>query len=347
MEDIKKILIIQTAFIGDIILTTPMVRVLYEEFHQPEIHFLTIPSSQNILETNPFIRKLIIYDKKGEQKGISAFLNLANQLKEEKYDAAIIPHRSIRSALLARLADIPIRIGFNKGSGKWFHTNRMDYQSDIHEYLRNLHLLSFFEIIPSYVVYPDIFPDDVDKEIVTDWLFSNEILETDRIITMAPGSVWATKRWLPERFAELGDQLARFGYSVVLIGGQDDYDLCEFIVNKSEENLVNAAGVFTLRQSAEIIGRSEVLITNDSAPLHMGVAMRTPVIAIFGATVPKFGFYPYGPYDKIIEIPDLYCRPCGIHGKKQCPERHFRCMRDLSVHQVFQAAVELLKSTRS
>lgn len=347
MQDIRKILIIQTAFIGDVILTTPMIRILYEQFNQPEIHFLTIPSSKNILENNPFIKKLIIYDKKGAHRGLSSFKKFVERLKLEKYDAALIPHRSLRSALLAKLAGIPLRIGFNKGGGKWFHTHRMHYEQNTHEYLRNMHLLSFFEILPEYPVYPDIFPDDVDKEIVSDWLFSHEILKTDRIITLAPGSVWPTKRWLPKRFAELGEQLTKFGYSVVLIGSPEDFELCERIAESSNETIFNAAGVFTLRQSADLIGRSEVLITNDSAPLHLGVAMRTPVIAIFGPTVPEFGFYPYGPNDKVIEIKNLYCRPCSIHGKKQCPEKHFRCMREITVNEVFETAVQLLKSTRS
>lgn len=346
MQDIKKIIIIQTAFIGDVILTTPMVRVLYERFHQPEIHFLTIPSSKNILETNPFIKKLIIYDKKKKDKGIASFFNLIKSLKEESYDLAFIPHRSIRSALLAKWAGIKTRVGFDKGGGRFFHTHRMRYDQGNHEYERNLHLLNFLEIIPEEVVYPDIFPTDMDKQVVTEWLFSQEILETDRLVTLAPGSVWATKRWLPERFAELADKLIQFGYHVILIGGPDDLFLCESIAQQSEEQVPVAAGLFTLRQSAELISRSEILITNDSAPLHLGVAMRTPVIAIFGATVPQFGFYPYGNNDLILETKGLYCRPCGIHGKKTCPEGHFRCMREISVQNVFQATVTLLKSKR-
>lgn len=347
MAEYQKILIIQTAFIGDVILTTPLVKVLHEYFPSTEIHFLTIPSSKNILETNPYIKRLIIYDKKGKERGMKNFLNLVNDLKKENYDVALIPHRSLRSALLAWLAGIEVRIGFNKGSGKWFHSQVLNYDPTVHEYIRNLHLLSYFEIIPDLPIYPDIFFSEEDHSVVSNWLNANGIVETERMICLAPGSVWNTKRWLPERYAQLAKEFASFGYRVLLIGGYQDIELCNQIVEMSDENAISTAGIFTLRQSAELISRAEIIITNDSAPLHLGVAVKTPVLAIFGSTLPEFGFYPYGPHDRVLEVKNLFCRPCGIHGRRQCPEKHFRCMREITVFQVFQAAVELLKSARS
>ena len=132
------------------------------------------------------------------------------------------------------------------------------------------------------------------------------------------------------------------GIPIILIGSKQDQYLADEIINSSKYPIYNAMGIFSIRQSAELIRQSSLLISNDSAPTHMGVAVGTPVLTIFGSTVPAFGFYPYGKQNKTIDIPDLDCRPCTDHGRFKCPLGHFNCMKDISPKQVLQIALDMI-----
>jgi heptosyltransferase-2 len=351
-----KILIVQTAFIGDVILTTPLVRAVSEFFKNSEIHFLTIPSSKNILENNPDIKKIIIYDKKNKDRGVINFFKFVGILKKEKYDIAIVPHRSLRSALLVFLSGIKRRIGFSRSAGWFLFSDRVKYLRDgRHEVKRNLNLLNPFNSIIAKTdigidntanfdenkFRPEVFPTDEDKKNVDVYL---QNLFSKVIISIAPGSVWATKRWLKERFAEVAKKLIKENnFAVVLIGGKEDFNLCEEIISLSGCDMLNLSGKLTLRESAEVIKRSELLITNDSAPLHLASAIGTKTIAIFGPTVQKFGFFPYNANSKVIEMNNLHCRPCSIHGGNKCPIGTFECMKGITADKVYGAVLNILK----
>ncbi len=336
----QKILIIQTAFPGDVVLTLPLVQVLHKNFPTSQIDFLTIPKAAELLQNHPAIHSTIIYDKRKTQKGVGQIFHLAKKLRQQKYALAIIPHRSLRSAVIAFLSKIPMRIGFSTSAGKIFFTHKILYRKDYHEIERNLSLLEPFRFNISTKEFPNLYPSLQDEKIVKDFLVEKNL---NSFVAIAPGSVWKTKRWLKEKFSELAKELVHLNISVVLIGGKEDEQLCEEIRNTvNNEKIYNVAGKFTLLQSAEILRKSRVLISNDSAPQHLAVAMRTPIIAIFGATVPEFGFYPYGEKDIIIEKKNLSCRPCGIHGGNICPEKHFDCMKTIEVDEVFNAVKKFL-----
>ncbi|GAB4376320.1 MAG: glycosyltransferase family 9 protein [Calditrichia bacterium] len=339
---VTKILVLQTAFIGDVILSIPLVEALHQRWPEGEIHFLTIPNSVNIVENIPFIKRLWIYDKRDRDRGLIGLLRLSKQLRQEKFDLVITPHRSFRSALLLWLARIPVRIGFDKSAG-WFLYNRVvHYVPDIHEIDRNLRLLSPLGIHPTGKILPKIFCTDSDKSVVDNWLKQQRKLNDRPLIVFAPGSIWATKRWPATYWGKLANLLFEKGYAILIIGSKQDQFLLSEIERNSEVPLLNAMGVFTLRQSSELIGRSRLLITNDSAPTHMGVAMDVPVLTIFGPTVPRFGFYPYNSSSRVAEVSNLSCRPCSIHGGKKCPLNHFKCMKDLQPEMVFTIALEML-----
>ncbi len=343
-SNIKKILILQTAFIGDVILTLPLIQEVKEFFPNTEVHFVTIPVSKNIVETHPQISALHIFDKRGEDRGISGLFNFAAKLRKQSFDIALVPHRSLRSALLVYLAGIPRRIGFNQSAGFYLLTERVKYKQYIHESERNLHLLKAIrsEYSPAKVL-PVISPDNEDIGIVSEWLYTNFKKEQNNIIALAPGSVWPTKRWPAEYWGTLADFLIEKKYQVVLIGGKKDEYLLDLIGSMMKNRGIKSAfGLFSLRQSAELIRRCRLLISNDSAPTHMGVAVKTPVLTIFGPTIPAFGFYPYGRFDRIAEKRDLNCRPCSIHGGNKCPRKHFRCMLELKPDLVFKIAMEML-----
>jgi len=341
-DEIKRILILQTAFLGDVILTIPLIKKTTQIFPNARVDFLTIPNAKNLVETIPYIHQLHIYDKHKSEKGLRALFSWQKKLRQQHYDLAIVPHRSFRSALLIRGSGIPLRIGFNSSAGHWFFTESIPYPKGVHEINRNLHLLKPFGQNPDEYIKPELYFTEDDYRIVEEWMVTENISSDAQKVVMAPGSVWATKRWLPERYGQLANDLVEQGREVILIGGDTDAAIGEVVLREAKVPLHNAIGRFTLRQSALLIQKSDLLITNDSAPLHLGVAVSTPVLAIFGPTVPAFGFYPYGEKDRILETKGLSCRPCSIHGGMKCPIGTFDCMKNISVKQVLTTALEML-----
>jgi heptosyltransferase-2 len=328
----KKILIVQTAFIGDVVLATPLAEAAQQMFPGSRIDFLVIPAAANLLEKNPFIRRVLLFDKRGRQRGVAALWRMAARLKQEQYDLALVPHRSLRSALLVWLAKIPQRIGFDRNTGAWLFTTRVPYRQK-HEVERNLdllHVLKGASSIPS----PKIIWDGTDTQIVDSFWGDN--IKGKWFCALAPGSVWATKRWPAERFIELARRLiAETGARIYLIGGQSDAEVCSCLEREIGEACTNTAGKLTLRQSAALLDRCQILVSNDSAPTHLGVATRCKVITIFGPTVPAFGFAPFGDGHAVVEK-NLSCRPCSSHGSRSCPLGTHACMWEIGVDEVLQ-----------
>ncbi len=340
--DVSKILVLQTAFIGDVILALPLLRAISTKFSRSDIHFLTIPSSRNIVENLEHIDRLWIFDKHGIDGGVRGLLKFSARLRAEKFEIAVVPHRSLRSALLVFLAGIPRRIGFNRSRAKFLYTDVIEYSQSLHEIERNLRLLDGLLPRPITGIRPEIQSSVEDQELITRWMDEQSNYSRKSLICMAPGSIWPTKRWPAQFWGALIDMLAKLGFSAILIGSKDDQYLVAEISRHTHHQPVNAMGIFTLRQSAEIIHRCDLLISNDSAPTHMGVAVGTPVLTLFGSTVPEFGFYPYGENNRVAGVSGLACRPCTDHGRKKCPEKHFRCMMDLRPEIVFDTVRQML-----
>lgn len=336
-------LVVQTAFPGDVILTLPLIQELKKEYPEAVVDFVVIPKCAELLVNHPSVNKVIIYDKHGSDSGLRNFFRKVKELRKNTYDIAIVPHRSIRSALLVKLAGIPERIGFNKSAGKYLHTKRVAYESSIHEIDRICSLMRPLGIDPPLKEYPRLFPSFHDKKKVGHFLSEHGIQHVNKLICAAPGTVWKTKQWPAERFSELLRKLSSHDYPVVLIGGREDAELCEKIRKEVGTSLISsAAGILSFLQSAELMGRSRLLISNDSAPMHIAVAMRIPVVAIFGATIPEFGFAPYGESDVVVETKGLDCRPCSIHGGERCPIKTFDCMNRISADAVYDHVMKLI-----
>lgn len=335
----KKILIIQTAFIGDVVLALPLLQVLRRKLPNAEIDFMLIPKTAELLKNHPDVNEVIVFDKKNKDRGLSGIFKLAKKVALKRYDVVFILQRHFRSALIPFLAKIKIRVGFNKSAFKFLYTHIVKYEK-IHEIERNLSLLKPFGIETSRKELPNLYPSD-DEKLYVDQLLSGV---NSKIISIAPGSVWETKRWLKEKFAELAKLLSDDGFVIALVGGVEDFKLCEEIKTMSDaKNVINFCGKLSLLQTAELIRRSVLLVSNDSAPMHISVAMRTPVVAIFGSTVPEFGFYPYGEKDRVVQVENLYCRPCGTHGRKKCPEGHFKCMKLIDSERVYLEVKSLIQ----
>lgn len=346
----SRIVIFQTAFLGDVILTLPMIQRLHEQYPQSAIDVVTIPKGSEFLKNHPAIADIIPFDKRNSQKGLKGILALAIVLNRRRYDLAVAPHRSFRTALILALSGIKRRIGFSTASGKFLYTDIVPYDGQRHEIERNLSLLTPLNIQAGgkEKVLPSLYPSHSDREYVDKFLFDREIMQNEKIVAIAPGSIWMTKRWPAERYAELSSLLANDGYEVVVIGGPEDEDLGRKIIEKGRHKKIHdVTGELSLLQSAELIRRAKVLITNDSAPLHIGSAMHTPVAAIFGATVPEFGFGPYGDNAVVIETKGLECRPCAIHGGNRCPISTFVCMNNIETRMVYEKALSVMKEGES
>jgi heptosyltransferase-2 len=319
-------LVIQTAFLGDVVLTTPLLTAIAA--HHGPVDVVTTPVAAPLLETHPAVRQVIPYDKRRADRGWAGLRTLARRLKTEKYGRAYLPHRSLRTAVLAFLARIPARIGFS-GGWSFLYTEARPKPRTGHETDR---LLALADEAPA-VYPPQLRPTPEDARAAAG------LVEGD-FVALAPGSIWGSKRW--PYYGELAARLAA-QLPVVVVGGPDDVGLGEEIVGavgRAGGRAVNACGKLTLRQSAALIKRAALLVTNDSAPLHLASAVGTPIVALFGPTITEFGFGPVRAGDVALGL-ELQCRPCSSHGPLQCPLGHHRCMRDLTVEAVIAAIEEL------
>ncbi|PIU83853.1 MAG: lipopolysaccharide heptosyltransferase II [Elusimicrobia bacterium CG06_land_8_20_14_3_00_38_11] len=325
-----KILIIQTAFLGDVVLTIPLIQAA-KKYLKAQISVVCIPSTKNILEGHPSIDEIIVFDKKNSEKGFFSLIKFIKKLKEKKFDVAIIPHPSFKSGLISYLAAIPERIGFSNSAGRFFFTNKVFFDKNKHQLERYLDLLKHFGIEVKEEK-TEIYIDEEGKKFADDVLPKNKI-----IFGINPGSIWATKRWPAEKYAQLADKIiTEFGAEILIFGGPDDIDIAKNVEKNMEQKAINFAGKTTLKQLSVLTQMCKVFVTNDSGPMHIAAAMNIPVVAIFGPTIKQFGFFPYSKKAIVIEK-NVPCRPCSPHGPNKCPEKHFNCMNKITVSEVFDA----------
>ncbi len=341
LNHLEKILIVQTAFLGDVILTLPLAHHLKKHNPAYKITFLLKKELQEIKEINSYFDDYIFIDK---SKYISSIRSVVHQIKN-KFDVVISPHRSTRSALISFLSNTKIRISFDISSLSFLYTHRIPYKRNIHEIERNLDLIKF--MVPVTDWEEKIFLK-LDKYVLNDtfmlWKDKGEL-----IVVVAPGTVWETKRYPEYYYASVIKNLIENDIKVVLIGSKQDLEVglrIQKYVDQSS-SLLNLIGKLRLRESISLINLSDLLICNDSAPTHMAIFTDTPVLTIYGSTVPEFGFFPFRNFDRKVQIENLKCKPCGIHGYMKCPEKHFRCMIDLTPEIVFKTAIQILSKNYS
>ncbi|MDD5361851.1 MAG: glycosyltransferase family 9 protein [Ignavibacteria bacterium] len=337
-----KFLIIQTAFIGDVILSLPLASVLKNEFPDSEIEFLCIPKTAPILKGNPYISEVILYDKHSKERHIEGFFGIVQELRLKKYDVVFAVQRFLRTTLISRLSGAGRTVSYDKSAMSFLYSDRVVYEKK-HEILRVLDLLKPLGITNNRIVKPELFPSLEDVETVDNIVKGLNVKSKTELITLAPGSVWFTKRYPKIKFVNLLNICDKEKFKVALIGGEDDRKLCESIIKSTTNNEVyNFAGKLSFLQSAELIRRSCLLITNDSAPLHLADAVGTKVIALFGSTVSDFGFYPFGKKDVLLEVNGLKCRPCTNHGKQYCQIKTFDCMNGIKEELIYEKIKESL-----
>ncbi len=338
MEKIKRILIIQTAFLGDVVLTIPLIMAVKKAFPDSYLSVMVIPAVKEILENNPAINEIIVFDKKGQDQSGSAFWQLVRKIKAHNFNVVLLPHRSFKSVWLCFLARIPKRIGFTTSEGSFLLTDRVPYKKarNVHEIDRNLDLLEPLGVKDKKsTIFIDPGPDAVKYalELFNDY----EIKASSLVIGINPGSVWPTKRYATEKYAALADRLIKeLKATVIIIGSPADAPVADKMAHEMHETAINLAGRSSILQMAAIMKRFNLLVSNDSGAMHIAVALGVPVVAIFGPTTQDLGFYPYSIKDIVVEK-DLPCRPCGKHGGLQCPKKNFLCMKLITITDVFNA----------
>jgi len=338
-------LVIQTSFLGDVVLTTPLIAELAR---RGPVHVVATPAGAPLLARNPDLAAVTIYDKRGAARGVGGLANVAAELSAARSRAAndgatdavaYLAQGSVRSAALARLAGFRARVGFTTSAGRWLYTRRVPYRDDRHhaERLWGLAAEGADASPTREQLRPRLFPGGAERQAV-DRLLASAENGALRLIALAPGSVWATKRW--PHYAALAQALSATA-RIVVIGGQDDAPLASEIVAAVGDRALDATGRLSLLGSAELIRRCALLVTNDSSPQHLASAVGTPTITVFGPTVPEFGFGPLAPRSQTAGVRGLDCRPCDRHGPQRCPLGHWRCMRDLAAAAVAEVIAEV------
>lgn len=316
-----KFLIIQTAFIGDVVLATPVIEKLRRFYPEASIDFLLRKGNEKLLSGNPNIRQVLVWDKR--QSKYAGLAALVRRVRSERYDWVINCQRFAASGLLTALSGAKGRVGFRKNPFAFAFTRRVAHvygsaDRPVHEVDRNLALVE--HLTDGSFERPRLYPSDAD-------VAKAMALAANRTyVCVAPTSVWFTKQFPANKWLELLQRLPS-DRLVFLLGAGSDVAACEAIRAALPRRPVeNLAGKLSLLESAALMQGAVMNYANDSAPVHIASALNAPIAAVFCSTVPAFGFTPLSDRSVVVEVAEaLPCRPCGLHGRRSCPKGHFAC----------------------
>ncbi len=327
----KKILVIQTAFIGDVVLATGVVEKLHAHFPKAKIDFLLRKGNEKLLEKHPFINEVIVWDK--TNKKVINLIKIIKKTRSRKYDLLINIHRFASSGVITAFSRAKCKVGFDKNPLSAFYTKKIPHiignkDNYLHETDRNDALIS--DITNKDKPYIRLYPRERDYQVV-------EKYKKNPYICIAPTSVWFTKQYPAEKWVDFLN-LVDEAFTIYLIGGPGDHESCKKIIKSTmNKKINNLCGELNFLESAALMEGAFMNFVNDSAPLHMASAVEAKVIAIFCSTVPYFGFGPLSSSSSIIEThKELSCRPCGLHGYRKCPEEHFHCAKTIKTEQLLE-----------
>ena len=330
---LKKILIIRFSSIGDIVLTTPVLRCLKQQVQDAEIHYCLKKQYAPVMQANPYIDKLHLFD--------GSLGKLAENLRAEQFDYIIDLHNSLRSGLLKMKLHVPSNAFPKLNIEKWLLVNlKINRLPDLHIVDRYFMAAKYFGIQNDGMGL-DYFISN-DDAYNPSWL---PPAYQQRFVAFVTGGRHKTKILPPEKIVEVCSLLH---HPVVLLGGPEDTETAEQVAVKLPGKVFNACGMFSLNRSAAIVKQSAVVITNDTGLMHIAAAFRKNIISIWGNTVPEFGMHPYLPVNGntesvMFEVKNLSCRPCSKIGYSKCPKKHFDCMNRLDAGQIAGAANALLE----
>ncbi len=330
----KKILVIQTAFIGDVVLATALIENLHQQWPDMKMDILVRKGNESLFESHPFLNQVLVWDKKNNK--YHHWVGLLFKIRSNQYDVVINAQRFAATGAWTALSGAKIKIGFNKNPFSFLFTNSVVHQfseKGQHEIDRNHQLLS--SLFVSKVAMPKLYPTASDELAVINY-------QQAPYLCIAPASVWFTKQFSIEKWVDLINQIP-FEAPIYLIGGPGDKLLCDQILQKiNRKSVVNLAGRLSFLASAALQKKAVLNYVNDSAPMHFASAVNAPVVAVYCSTLPDFGFGPLSDHSFIVQTNEaLTCRPCGIHGKKQCPLKHFDCAKTIKMDQLIAPLLQV------
>ena len=325
----QRFLIIQTAFIGDVVLATGIVEKLHHAFPEAQIDFLVRKGNESLLANNPFLNEVLIWTKK-ENKWKNLF-KLLQQIRSRKYDKVINLQRFASTGFLTSFSNAKEKIGFDKNPFSFLFSKKIKHimNDGRHEVERNHELIKDFT--DTVFAKPKLYPSENDFQ-------SIEKYTTQQYICLAPSSVWFTKQYPVEKWIEFINSVPS-SIKIFFLGGKEDKELCETIAaSTANKNTEVLAGKLNFLQSAALMKNAVMNYVNDSAPLHFASAMDAHVTAIFCSTIPAYGFGPLSTKSFIVETKaQLSCRPCTLHGRKACPLGHYKCAFTIETTQLLNS----------
>jgi lipopolysaccharide heptosyltransferase II len=327
MTEPRKILIIQTASIGDVILATPVVESFSASFPGAAVDFLLKKGIEPLLAGHPNLRRVLTWDK--NRNKLSELFKLTRIIRKEKYDIVVNAQRFLATGLLTAFSDAGIRVGFDKNPASFMFDKKVKHiigRNGVHEIDRNLALVE--GLVKEPIRRVKLYPSAGDFDRVAN-------LKKTPYITVSPASLWFTKQFPEERWIEFIRQVDE-RLKIYLLGSQADAGLCQRIIQTSgRQSAEDLSGKLTMLQSAALMKDAVMNFVNDSAPMHFASSVNAPVTAIFCSTVPGFGFGPLSEDSAVVEIRSgLSCRPCGLHGYRECPQKHFKCASDINMNEL-------------
>jgi lipopolysaccharide heptosyltransferase II len=342
-KDYKRILIVRTDRVGDVLLSTPVIKALRENYPSAYIAMMVNPYAKEIIEGNPYLDEVIVYDKEGKHKSWPRSMKFAMRLKKKRFDLAIILHPTNRVHLVTFFAGIPYRIGYNRKLGNLL-TVRLEHEKHLgqkHELEYNFDLLRYLGIA---VKDKSLFmPINPESEVWVRDIFAKEgIKESDKLLAIHPAASCPSKIWPVERFALVADKLAKdYGLKILVIAGPKDTAKAAALIKNMRSGVVDLSGKTSLSQLASVLRRSSLFISNDSGPVHLAVAVGTPVISIFGRNqlgLSPLRWGPLGRRDKVLHK-EVGCLECLAHNCK----KEFACLKAITVDEVVSAAGSILQ----
>ncbi|MGB2879465.1 MAG: lipopolysaccharide heptosyltransferase II [Candidatus Omnitrophota bacterium] len=339
----KKILITRTDRLGDVVLSTPVIRHMRKLFPGAHIAFMVRPENRDLVANNPHLDEVILYDKYGLQKSFWSTVKFALQLRKKKFDIGIALHPTNRVHVMMLLAGIPVRIGYDRKLG-WMLTRRIGHIKQggaRHEVDYNFDLLekAGFDVSGA-VRKPYMTMSESDKRLVDSVFRDSGINGT--LIAIHPGASCPSKRWMPERFAEVADVLAgKYGCRIVIVGGDQTEEFSKSVLSNMRSKAVDLTGMLRIGELAELLSRCSVFISNDSGPVHVSVAVNTPVVVIFGRKDPGLSPKRWGPMGDrdVVLHKDVGCEKCLAH---YC-DKGFKCLSAVSVEDAVEAVSKIME----
>lgn len=331
-----KILIVQTSFLGDTILSTPVIAGINHLYPDAELWMMTTPLSSSLVRRDPLLAGVIPYDKRGAHSGFRGLFHMAATLREMKFDRVYSLHRSYRTSALLFLSGIPVRIGFSQAKLTFLYHSVLDRNPSDHDVIRNLSILSDETDVDGCNQDMRLFAPDRNE--LSDTI--KDILpEPGTYAVLVPGSAWETKMWHHDGFRDTAKFLKENGIDVILLGSPQDTETNKKVADGVD--VLDLAGKTSISDAQYIVRNSKLVVCNDSMSLHMASAFKIPTVAVFCATSPSLGFGPWK-NKAIVAQKELNCRPCSRHGERTCPNGTEACMKDLPASDVINAIRSLL-----